>query len=177
MRIAGRQDAIGMVLVKLFYKGFVFPHLPTNVFPVVMIIRQSSIDLGQAQLRIMRNDFVRWPSLLLVPHHDILDANAMPGDTRFSPADPGGLHNRAVGIVLHKKPLHPHEGKKAPLLSIEHSLREEKPQKSDSLPPDAIKDILTQKLPKVGKDVIEGEGTLGFEDSLSGMTSWEGDKL
>jgi hypothetical protein len=73
--------------------------------------------------------------------------------------------------VLHKKPLHPHVGKKAPLLSIEHSLREEKPQKSDALPPEAIKDILTQKLPKVGKDVIEGEGTLGFEDALSGMTS------
>jgi hypothetical protein len=30
---------------------------------------------------------------------------------------------------------------------------------------------LNPKLAKVGKDVIEGEGTLGFEDSLSGMTS------
>ena len=26
-------------------------------------------------------------------------------------------------------------------------------------------------LGEVGKDVIEGEGTLGFEDSLSGMTA------
>jgi hypothetical protein len=31
--------------------------------------------------------------------------------------------------------------------------------------------IFTHFLAKVGKDVIEGEVTLGFEDSLAGMTS------
>jgi len=82
-----------MLLLEFLYVSFILRHVPTDVFPMVVVIGEGGGDFHQAQLRVGGDDFVRRLPLLLMQDDDILHADAMPRDARLSPAHAGGLYD------------------------------------------------------------------------------------
>lgn len=52
-----------------------------------MIVRERGVDVGKRNLRELSHDFVRRQPLLLMPNDNILDPNAVPGDSRLAATD------------------------------------------------------------------------------------------
>lgn len=82
-------------------KVFIGLHISANFFPMVMVISKCRVDVSKRELRKIMNDFVRAHSHLLMPNNDVLNANAMAGDTSTSAAGPRRLLNVLWNRFLH----------------------------------------------------------------------------
>jgi hypothetical protein len=70
-----------------------------DLFAVIVVIRECGVNVRESDGRNVRDDFVRRPSILLVPDHHVEHTNSMAGNAR-PPQTPGVFVMRSVTAAM-----------------------------------------------------------------------------
>ena len=91
----------GVLGAKLSDQVFALADRSVDLFPIVEVVGQGCVDVGQSQSE-LGGDLVRGLSELLVQDHDILNGDPVPGDPGLSAGDP----RRGLNVLIECSSLH-----------------------------------------------------------------------
>src|SRR4051794_3376990 len=99
-----RRDLGGDLLSQPLRPFISLPELFLDLLPVIEVIRQRRVDVGQGDAREHLDNLIRAKTTLFVPDDDIHDTDPVAGDTSPSATDARCLGNMLLENARHRLP-------------------------------------------------------------------------